>query len=157
LHIFRPEKQRQTFVFERFDHSQMLRVAQHTLPVMGFWLQCWNEMVICPAKAVGRYSAALADKACRGLIRCCYDNAGKRYAMPTYTRIGMVSAGQLSPLAYGLEQTYAGRDRHIQAADFACHGNRYQRIAMFAGQAAQAFAFGTHDNRDRSFEIGLVQ
>ncbi|MGA0934256.1 MAG: hypothetical protein ACO3R5_03855 [Pseudohongiellaceae bacterium] len=109
MHVFRPEKQRQTFVFERFDHSQMLRVAQHTLPVMGFWLQCWNEMVICPAKAVGRHSAALADKACRGLIRCCYDNAGKRYAMPTYEAKPSMMVGHIRPQAVIQRKDYVDR------------------------------------------------
>lgn len=59
-------------------------------------------------------------------------------------------------LADGFEEADAGGDGDVEAFDFAGHGDLGEEVAVFAGEAAHAGAFGAHDDADGAFEIDLV-
>jgi len=59
-------------------------------------------------------------------------------------------------LADGFEEADAGGDGDVEALDFAGHGDLGEEVAVFAGEAAHAGAFGAHDDADGAFEIDLV-
>jgi hypothetical protein len=62
----------------------------------------------------------------------------------------------LLALADGFEEADAGGDGDVEAVDFAGHGDLGEEVAVFAGEAAHAGAFGAHDDADGAFEIDLV-